>query len=88
MRGRGREREKERERERGRERGGEKERERVNCLYYRNFKFHDVHVQGSRLIAEACKAAEVKRLIHFSALGASKDSPSKFLQSKVTRNHN
>ena len=71
-----------------RERERERERERVNCLYYRNFKFHDVHVQGSRVIAESCKAAGVKRLIHFSAIGASKDSPSKFLQSKVMRNHN
>ncbi|XP_003390219.1 PREDICTED: NADH dehydrogenase [ubiquinone] 1 alpha subcomplex subunit 9, mitochondrial-like [Amphimedon queenslandica] len=49
----------------------------------RNFKFDDVHVQGSRVIAEAAKKAGVKRLIHFSALGASKDSPSKFLQSKA-----
>lgn len=52
-------------------------------LICRNFKFSDVHVAGARSIAEACSAAGVKRLIHFSALGASRDSPSAFLRSKV-----
>jgi NADH dehydrogenase (ubiquinone) 1 alpha subcomplex subunit 9 len=52
----------------------------------RNFKFDDVHVTGARAIAEACRAAGVKRLIHFSALGADPNSPSKFLRSKVTFN--
>ncbi len=51
----------------------------------RNFKFSDVHVDGARLIAEAAQEAGVKRLIHFSALNANVDSPSKFLQSKVSR---
>jgi NADH dehydrogenase (ubiquinone) 1 alpha subcomplex subunit 9 len=49
----------------------------------RNFKFDDVHVTGARAIAEACRAAGVKRLIHFSALGADPNSPSKFLRSKA-----
>lgn len=48
-----------------------------------NYKFHDVHVEGVRTIAEASRAAGVQRLIHFSALNADKDSPSKFLQSKA-----
>ena len=50
----------------------------------RKFKFNDIHVAGARAIAEASKAAGVKKFIHFSALGASHDSPSKFLRSKVT----
>lgn len=49
----------------------------------RNFKFGDVHVDGAKVIAEAAQAAGVKRLIHFSALNAEVDSPSRFLQSKV-----
>lgn len=51
--------------------------------FYRNFKFHDVHVEGAKVIAEASRKAGVKRLVHFSALGANPDSPSKFLKSKV-----
>jgi len=42
-----------------------------------------VHNTGARVIAKAAKEAGVKRLIHVSALNASEDSPSKFLQSKV-----
>ena len=65
----------------------------LNCslLYFswstlhtlRNFKFEDTHVTGARNIAAAAQRAGVSRLIHFSALNASKDSPSKFLQTKV-----
>ena len=56
-----------------------------NCVF-RNFSFNDVHVDGARVIAEACKQAGVERLIHCSSLGASLSSPSTFLQSKVTAN--
>eukprot|EP00128_Syssomonas_multiformis_P016121 Colp12_sorted_trinity150504_noHs@10050 len=49
----------------------------------RNFDFHDVHVEGAQAIARACKEAGVERLIHVSALNASVDSPSAFLQSKA-----
>ncbi|XP_064395625.1 NADH dehydrogenase [ubiquinone] 1 alpha subcomplex subunit 9, mitochondrial-like [Halichondria panicea] len=49
----------------------------------RNFSFTDVNVNGARTIAEACQAAGVKRLIHFSALNATSDSPSQFLQTKA-----
>lgn len=52
-------------------------------MYYRNFKFGDVCVDGARAIAEACRDCGVERLIHFSALNASRDSPSKLLQAKV-----
>lgn len=49
----------------------------------RNFSFDDVHATGAQVIAKAAKEAGVKRLIHVSALNASEDSPSKFLQSKA-----
>jgi NADH dehydrogenase (ubiquinone) 1 alpha subcomplex subunit 9 len=49
-----------------------------------NFKFNEVHVDGARVIAEACQEAGVQRLIHFSALNAHTSSPSRLLQSKVT----
>ena len=47
-----------------------------------------MHVDGARTIAEACRMAGVKRLVHFSALNADKDSPSTFLQSKVSKKCN
>ena len=56
------------------------------CIFFhhgRNFSFRDVHVDGARAIAEAARLSGVERFIHFSALNASVDSPSKFLQSKA-----
>jgi len=54
-----------------------------------NFKFNDVHVDGARRIARACREVGVERLIHVSALNASPEPPpiymrggSKFLASK------
>jgi NADH dehydrogenase (ubiquinone) 1 alpha subcomplex subunit 9 len=52
------------------------------CVY-RNFTFEDVHVEGTRAIAEAAMEAGVSRFVQVSALNASEDSPSKFLQTKV-----
>ena len=49
----------------------------------RNFSFDECHCDGARTIARAAKQAGVQRLIHVSALNASEDSPSLFLQSKV-----
>lgn len=49
----------------------------------RNFSFTDVHVQGARNIARACRDAGVGRLVHVSALGAASNSPSAFLRSKA-----
>lgn len=49
----------------------------------RNFSFTDIHVQGARNVARACTDAGVERLIHVSALGAAKDSPSTFLKAKA-----
>ncbi len=54
----------------------------------RNFSFSDVHVEGARVIAEACAECGVKQLIHFSAVGADQESTSTFLQSKVGVIHN
>jgi uncharacterized protein YbjT (DUF2867 family) len=48
-----------------------------------NFKYREVHEEGARVIAEACREAGVQRLIHFSALNADPHSPSSFLQSKA-----
>ncbi|KJE94781.1 Ndufa9 protein [Capsaspora owczarzaki ATCC 30864] len=49
----------------------------------RNFSLHDVHVTGAETIARACQEAGVGRLIHVSALNASTESRSPFLQSKA-----
>lgn len=56
----------------------------ADSFSYRNFSFDDIHATGARVIAKAAKEAGVKRLIHVSALNASEESPSKFLQSKVS----
>ncbi|MDB5807836.1 MAG: NAD-dependent dehydratase [Betaproteobacteria bacterium] len=46
-------------------------------------QFKAAHVDLPRSIAEACVAAGVPRLIHFSALGASAQAPSMYLRSKA-----
>ena len=57
-----------------------------NVVFFpRNFSFDDAHSEGARVIAQAAREAGVKRLIHVSALNASEESPSKFLQSKVPK---
>eukprot|EP00455_Lapot_gusevi_P038503 TRINITY_DN4316_c0_g1_i1.p2 TRINITY_DN4316_c0_g1~~TRINITY_DN4316_c0_g1_i1.p2 ORF type:complete len:415 (-),score=186.11 TRINITY_DN4316_c0_g1_i1:305-1501(-) len=48
-----------------------------------NHSFKDVHVDTARLIAECAAEAGVERLIHFSAIGADKDSASDFYRSKA-----
>lgn len=45
--------------------------------------FRSVHVDLVRKLAIACEVEGVKRLIHISALGASLDAPSRYLQSKA-----
>lgn len=45
--------------------------------------FQDVHVTGAANIANAARAAQLRSLIHISALGASRDSTSKYARSKA-----
>ena len=54
-------------------------------LFYRNFTFEDCMVTGSRNIASACADAGVERLIHVSHLSAAGNSPSLYLQAKVSK---
>ena len=49
----------------------------------KNFSFEDVHVEGSRRIAQAVKDAGVPRYIHVSAISADVNSSSKFLATKA-----
>lgn len=45
--------------------------------------FESVHVDLPRRVANACRAAGVRRLVHVSALGAAEDAPSAYLRSKA-----
>jgi NADH dehydrogenase len=45
--------------------------------------FQDVHVEGVRRIAKAAREAGVQRLVHISAIGANKNSNSKYAVSKA-----
>lgn len=45
--------------------------------------FRRTHVELPRRVAEACRAAGVRQLLHMSALGASKDGPSEYLRTKA-----
>ena len=46
-------------------------------------RFRRVHEELPRRIAQACKAAGVRRLIHVSALGVGENAPSLYLRSKA-----
>ena len=46
-------------------------------------RFDAVHAFGARAVAEAARAARVDRLIHVSAIGADKDSPSAYSRTKA-----
>ena len=46
-------------------------------------QFEQAHIRLPRLLAEACSATGVKRLIHVSAIGAATDAPSRYLRSKA-----
>lgn len=48
-----------------------------------NFRFEDVNIDAAQRIARISAQQGVKRLIHFSALGASADAPSKQLRTKA-----
>lgn len=49
----------------------------------RHFSLEDANITGATNIAQAAQEAGVSRLIHVSALGADKNSASRFLQSKA-----
>lgn len=61
----------------------------VGILHGRDFKqpygkdFANAHVELPKQIVAACKKAGVRRLVHMSALKASKDAPSEYLRSKA-----
>ena len=48
----------------------------------RKQKFNTIHVNLPEIIANLCTQANVKKFIHISAIGASKESKSKYQQSK------
>jgi uncharacterized protein YbjT (DUF2867 family) len=45
--------------------------------------FHALHVGAAKTIAEAAAAHKVARLLHVSALGASRDAPARYFQTKA-----
>ncbi|KAI9280806.1 hypothetical protein BY458DRAFT_531765 [Sporodiniella umbellata] len=49
----------------------------------KNFTFDDVHVHGTRALAEVCAENDVARFVQVSALNASEDSVSNFLRTKA-----
>ncbi|KAI9302231.1 hypothetical protein BJ944DRAFT_242564 [Cunninghamella echinulata] len=49
----------------------------------KNFTFDDVHVEGTRSIAEIAADSGVARFVQVSALNAAEDSTSRFLQTKA-----
>lgn len=56
----------------------------VGILYERGRKkFETIHAVGAKNVAEACKAAGVRSLVHVSALGADAASPSAYARSKA-----
>jgi uncharacterized protein YbjT (DUF2867 family) len=55
----------------------------IAILHGSEAAFDKAHVQLPQVIAKACLASGVKRLIHISALGASMDGPSTYQRSKA-----
>ena len=56
----------------------------VGILFERGRRsFHAMHVEAARRVARAAAEAGAKRLIHFSALGASLRSPSEYARTKA-----
>jgi NADH dehydrogenase len=55
----------------------------INLVGILHGDFQRVHVELPQLVVAACRAQEVKRLLHMSALGASTSAPSQYLRSKA-----
>ncbi len=55
----------------------------VAILHGSNAEFERVHVELPQRIADACRRAGVRRVVHVSAIGAAADAPSKYLRSKA-----
>lgn len=56
----------------------------VGILYeHGRQRFHTVHAEGARRVAQAARAAGAAKLIHMSALGADARSPSSYARSKA-----
>ena len=55
----------------------------VAVLHGSAAEFDRVHVQLPRHVAQACRAAGVRRLVHVSALGVGEGAPSNYLKSKT-----
>ena len=55
----------------------------VAILHGSEAEFERVHVRLPARLAEACKVAGVRRLIHVSALGAAAEAPSRYQRSKA-----
>ena len=55
----------------------------INLVGVFGRKMHDVHVKGARNIAEAARDNGAQALVHISAIGANKDSPSAYGRTKA-----
>ena len=55
----------------------------VGILHGNQAAFDRAHVQLPQRVARACAAAQVRRVVHVSALGASPEAPSRYLRSKA-----
>lgn len=55
----------------------------VAILHGSEEAFRRAHAELPRQLAEACRAAGVKRVLHVSALGAASNAPSRYLRSKA-----
>jgi NADH dehydrogenase len=55
----------------------------VGVLHGDEAHLHRVHVELPRKLADACRVAGVRRVLHVSALGAAPDAPSRYLRSKA-----
>src|SRR5687767_12728364 len=55
----------------------------INLVGILHGDFERVHIELPRLVVAACRAQNVKRLLHMSALGASTSAPSHYLRSKA-----